>query len=277
MNNPLSFSAIKLNRLSREGESLNSASGFVVEAGNQYYLITNWHVVSGRDINTHELLEPDLEPVTLNTAIHIRQGEGEKKAPLTMGRWKRLTVQLYDDDNMPRWIELPANNEQLLKIDVVAIPLKSNLNSFQLVSAIQNNFIDSISTRSNMNFWSEISAISISAIDTEIEYGPSDLINVVGHPYGWSPNGTDKSTSAFWRRSSIASEIKETGIGITTEYPFFIDPCPLDGMTGSPVLGLKNDCIRLLGIYSDISTAGFGANAGLVWNASVLKDLISLS
>jgi hypothetical protein len=48
-------------------------------------------------------------------------------------------------------------------------------------------------------------------------------------------------------------------------------------MTGSPVVGMKNDRIKLLGVYSDSSTADFGANAGLVWDASLVKQLISAS
>jgi hypothetical protein len=46
-------------------------------------------------------------------------------------------------------------------------------------------------------------------------------------------------------------------------------------MTGSPVVGMKNDRIKLLGVYSDRSTEGFGANAGFVWEAFVVKELIS--
>jgi hypothetical protein len=48
-------------------------------------------------------------------------------------------------------------------------------------------------------------------------------------------------------------------------------------MTGSPVVGLKNDDLKLLGVYSDRSTAEFSANAGLVWNAWLVKELISSS
>ena len=48
-------------------------------------------------------------------------------------------------------------------------------------------------------------------------------------------------------------------------------------MTGSPVVGMKNDCIKLLGVYSDRSTAEFGANAGLVCGAWLVKQLISIS
>jgi len=50
MNNPLSYSSIKLDLFAKDGARLKPASGFVVEAGSQYYLITNWHVISGRDI-----------------------------------------------------------------------------------------------------------------------------------------------------------------------------------------------------------------------------------
>jgi hypothetical protein len=279
MNNPLSFSSIKLDRFSKDGVQLKPASGFVVKAGNRYYLITNWHVVSGMYDPTHKPRKPVIEPYLLKTAIHFHMGEGEKKAPLTMGRWNRLTIQLYDENDAPKWIELQANNQQQLKIDVIAIPLESNLKNLNFLQALNRiavprKFADSMPRTSNVSSWHEISAIFISAIETDIEYGPSDAVDVIGYPIGWAPTGSNKATPAFWRRSSIASEIIGLGIGTTSENPFFIDPCPLEGMTGSPVIGVKNDCLKLLGIYSDKSTAGFGANAGLVWNASVIKELI---
>jgi hypothetical protein len=48
-------------------------------------------------------------------------------------------------------------------------------------------------------------------------------------------------------------------------------------MTGSPVVGMKNDRMKLLGVYSDRSTAEFGANAGFVWGAWLLKELFRTS
>ena len=72
----------------------------------------------------------------------------------------------------------------------------------------------------------------------------------------------------------MASERYEIG---RTPNVFFIDPCALEGMTGSPVIGLKNDRVKLLGIYSDSSTVELGANAGLVWDALLLKELIGAS
>jgi hypothetical protein len=39
------------------GHDLGSASGFLVEAGTDRYLITNWHVVTGRDSYTGEPMD----------------------------------------------------------------------------------------------------------------------------------------------------------------------------------------------------------------------------
>ena len=274
MNNPLSFSSLKLELFSKEGNRLKPASGFVVEAGNQYYLITNQHVLSGRSIPVTEQEEPVLAPYTLKTSIHIHWGEGEKGFPLSMGMRRRITVPLYDDHNTPIWIEHPPKKQHQPIADIVALPIQMNekLRFNQTLSLFSGKFIGSLS---NTNYWSKVSAIPISVIDTEVEYGPSDAVHIIGYPLGWAPEGTDRSSSAFWRTSFIASEIYETGM--TRSDTFFIDPCAPDGMTGSPVVGMKNDCTKLLGVYSDRSTAEFGANAGLVWGAWQVKELIGAS
>jgi hypothetical protein len=249
----------------------------VVAAGDHYYLITNWQVVSGRDIRTRELLEPGLEPYTLTTSVHIRSGEGENAFPLTIGPWKKLSIELYGSDHQPRWVDLVHSARHAL-VDVVALQLPAELGL--MISHRKKQLFNKLRPDPlglNVEAWAELSAIPISAIDMEIEYGPSDPVDVIGHPLGWAPNGTNKPASAFWRRSSVASEIRRAGVGITSKDPFFIDPCPPEGMTGSPVIGMKDNCTKLLGVYSDRSTAGFGANAGMVWNASVVKELIGIS
>jgi hypothetical protein len=106
--------------------------------------------------------------------------------------------------------------------------------------------------KNESDVWSKVSAIPISAIDTDVEYGPPDPVHIIGYPLGWAPAGTDKSSSAFWRTSWIASEMNEPGM--IQANGFFIDPCALQGMTGSPVVGMKNERMKLLGVYSDLST-----------------------
>jgi len=262
MNNPLSYSSVKLDLFSKDDAHLKSASGFVVEAGDEYYLITNWRVVSSSDIPAGGQQEPVIEPYILKASIHIDGGKGE-----AIHR-QRITVQLYNDNKAARWIEHRANEQDRPMVDVVALPIQSNLmNMDKLLRTITGMPIDK-------NIGLKVSAIPISAIDTDVEYGPPDTVHVIGYPVGWAPTGTDKSSAAFWRTSSIATERYEIGMASGI---FFIDPCALEGMTGSPVIGMKNDRMKLLGVYSDSSTADFGANAGLVWDASLVKELIGAS
>jgi len=269
MTNPLSFSSVKLDLFSRDGGRLNSASGFVIEVDSQCYLITNLHVVSrGQQ-------EPSTKPYFLKTSVHIQGGAGEKSAPLWMGMRKKITVQLYDDSDSPQWIEHQANDEKQDKVDIVALPIQVNLASILFSGKISGIALDKGLRSENIDYWTKISAIPISAIDTDVEYGPPDTVHIIGYPFGWQPDGTDRTSSAFWRTCFIASELYEPGMRRADT--FFVDPCPSEGMTGSPVLGMNKDRLKLLGVYSDLSTEEFGASAGLVYGAWLLKELIRTS
>jgi hypothetical protein len=280
MNNPLSYSSVRLDLFSKQGNRLRSASGFVFEAGSQYYLITSRHVVCDRDIPADAQDKPVLEPYTMKTSIHSYGGEGEKTFPLSQGARQRMTVPLYGDDEMPRWIDLGTHKPQQPPVDVVALPLPVRwIDTLKLEQTLRQLGRIMLAGMDELGpwvksppYWGKLSAISISAIDTDVDYGPPDTVHVIGYPLGWSPAGVDRSSSAFWRTSSIASEVQECGLG--RPGTFLIDPAAPAGMTGSPVIGMKNDRLKLLGVYSDLSTADFGANAGLVWEARLLKELI---
>lgn len=270
MNNLLSFSSVKLELFSKDGGHLSTASGFIVEAGKQYYLITNWHVVSGGDTTTDGQQDSFVKPYTLKTSVHIHGITEEKIDVFSRGVRKRITVPLYDDNASPRWME---GNQH--RADVVALRINVNLTLKLFSGKIPGTGIEKGSWDEYPDYVTKISAIPLSAIDTDIEYGPPDTVHIIGYPLGWAPDGTDRTSSAFWRTSFIASEIYEPGMRRADI--FFIDPCAPDGMTGSPVVGIKKDRIKLLGIYSDRSTAEFGANAGLVCGAWLIKELIRAS
>lgn len=275
MNNPLSFSSVKLDVFSKDGVRLIPASGFVVEADKQYYLITNWHVVSGGKLHTSGQQVPVGTPYSLKMSVHIHGVTGEKSDVFSMGVRKRITVELYDDNGSPKWIECRANEENQPVVDIVALPIHANLTLKLLGGKIPGIIMDKGSWEKKTDYWTKISSIPISAIDTDEEYGPPDTVHVIGYPLGWEPDGVDRTSSAFWRTSFIASEIYEPGM--RRDNIFFIDPCAPTGMTGSPVVGMKNDRMKLLGVYSDRSTAEFGANAGLVYGAWLVKELIRVS
>ena len=274
MNNLLSFSSVKLELFSKDGAYLKSASGFVVDAGDRHYLITNWHVVSGRNISVDEQQEPIYGPYTLKTSIHFHSREGGKP-PLSMGTWQRITISLYDDNNVPRWMEYRASEPHKGMVDVVALPIQSHLIWSPFIGLTPGININKGSWAKDVNLWKKVSAIPVSAIETDVEYGPPDVVHIIGYPQGWTPEGTSKSSSAFWRTSFIASEIYEHGM--TRENIFFVDPSAPDGMTGSPVVGMKNDRLKLLGVYSDRAMQEFSAPAGLVYGAWLVKQLIGVS
>ena len=286
MNNPLSYSSVKLDLFSKDGVRLKPVSGFVVETGSNYYLITNWHVLSGRDISVRAVHDPVIEPYVLKTSLHLYTGRGEKNSLFSRGMWNRITIQLYDDNGAPRWIAGQTNQEHQPLADVVALPIQWELTFASRLSRdvqVRKSGLDNIPgllsswarDLTESPLWGKICAIPASAIDTDVKYGPPDTVYIVGHPRGWMPAGPEKSSAAFWRMSSIASEPNEPGM--IHESGFFVDPCAPEGMTGSPVVGMKNDGIKLLGVYSDCSTAEFGANAGLVWDARLVKELIGRS
>ena len=269
MNNLLSFSSVKVELFSKDNVRLKPASGFVVEVGNQYYLITNWHAVSGGQ------LELGMKPHLLKASVHIQGGAGEKPAHFSMSVRKRITMQLYDDNGSPRWIEYRTNDDKQHPVDIVALPIQVDLALSLFRGNIPGINFDKGSWVEKTDYWRKVSAIPISAIDTDVEYGPPDTVHVIGYPLGWQPEGADITSSAFWRTSFIASEIYQPGTRRTDT--FFIDPCAPEGMTGSPVIGMKNDRMKLLGVYSDLSTAEFGASAGLVYTAWLVKELIRTS
>jgi hypothetical protein len=283
MNNWLSFSSTKLDLFSKEGVRLKSASGFVLEVGNQYYLITNWHVVSGRDISARDVHQPALEPYTVRTALQTYV-TGEENDLFSRGLWNKITIQLYDDNNAPTWREGQANQRKQPLVDVVALPIpwaRTFASELSRDAEMRKGLSGQIPKGmmgpwTNLTpeplLWGKIRAIPLSAIDTDVKYGPPDMVYIIGYPHAWAPAGPDRTSAAFWRTSSIASEINEPGM--IHESGFFVDPAAPEGMTGSPVIGMKDNRLKLLGVYSDRSTAEFGAHAGLVWDACLIKELL---
>jgi hypothetical protein len=99
-------------QLSVRGTSLGTATGFLVERDEVTYLVTNFHVVSGRHPETHanERLDgawPDSVRILHNAAGHL-------------GKWHAREEMLYGADGRPLWLEHPGHGS---RVDVVALPL----------------------------------------------------------------------------------------------------------------------------------------------------------
>jgi len=100
----------------RETDSvLSSGTGFIYKYDNDYYLVTNWHNVSGRNPETGKCLSvktlavPDMISTLFRT----------KEQPANC---RRESILLYSDDSMfePIWYEHPEFGKA---VDVVAIKI----------------------------------------------------------------------------------------------------------------------------------------------------------
>jgi Trypsin-like peptidase domain len=92
------------------GQPMKSATAFVWKERSQHYLITNWHVITGRNTVSGKL-ETEARPDTLRALFNIRLGDFGKQ---------QYDIKIRDDDGRPRWLIYPGRGR---RIDVVALPL----------------------------------------------------------------------------------------------------------------------------------------------------------
>ncbi|MBC8204290.1 MAG: trypsin-like peptidase domain-containing protein [FCB group bacterium] len=107
--NPLSTSSLLI-ELYDDSKKLGIATGFIIEWENKHYLITNWHVVTGKNPRTGEIKMP-----TGNIPSYIQIWHYYKR----FGRWQKFQEELYYN-NEPRWLEHPQGRN----VDVIALPIE---------------------------------------------------------------------------------------------------------------------------------------------------------
>ena len=93
------------------GLSLGRATGFAISHNERHYLVTNWHVLAGRNPDTGTPISPTgAVPDAVGITFH-------RSAQL--GTWTARTVPVIDAEGKRLWMEHPAGRE----VDVVLLPL----------------------------------------------------------------------------------------------------------------------------------------------------------
>ena len=129
MKSDLLTSPVRL-ELHHEDTCLSSATGFLFEHGTSFplntYLVTNWHVVSGRHAFTNRPLRIDCAiPNRIRAFITVKsRGKNSWKDVLYGDETLRIDIPLYDGDNdssmdNPNWREHPMGSV----CDVAAIDI----------------------------------------------------------------------------------------------------------------------------------------------------------
>lgn len=92
--------------------NLSLGTAFTWKSGSEYFLITNWHNLSGKNPRTGQHLSPTAaEPDRIRVWWNIKGQLGAKVAGM---------VAIRDDDHNPLWWVHPQHQQ---KVDVVALPI----------------------------------------------------------------------------------------------------------------------------------------------------------
>jgi len=241
---PLSTQSLLVETMAN-GHSLMTATGFVVEQSGKFLLVTNWHVVAGRDPVTNQPTHPSAAiPDSIRIVHHVKGN---------LGSWRVIAESLYNEDGTPRWIE----HAQGQLIDVIALPLDS------LLAEI------------------EIYPFNLGLADADLVPQPAMSVSIVGFPFGLSAGGV----WPIWKTGHIATDpdIDFDGrpsflIDATTRSGMSGSPVIVRSSGGhktrSGVYVLAGGITtKFLGVYS--GRIRDEAELGRVWRPHVLNEILS--
>jgi hypothetical protein len=228
------------------------ATGFTIKKQEKLFLITNWHVVSGRNPTTKQLIsEFGMEPSHLVAWFHVRYDQDK----LT---WEPRTCRLYREDGNPNWMQHPMHGSN---VDVVALAIDnaSDIRSFPINTIAQSDFRVSV----------------------------SQDVFILGFPRGITGAGK----FPIWKRGSIASEPSAdleglpkclvdtatregmSGSPVIARYTGYYQN-NLDKPSGEDWFGQGE---QFFGIYSGrhIDQDELAAQLGIVWKARVIDEILA--
>jgi hypothetical protein len=239
-----------------KSQELAGGTAFYYQYNGGFYLVTNWHNVTGRDPKTKQPKHSQAAiPDVLK--IYIPSITGDKNV-----KFFEAELDLYQDEDcqLPIWWEHPLFSQ---KVDLVVIPMGT--------SPLGNSYKGSRVVTVNEP--------SVSC--SEVPFGAGQDVFTLGFPRLMDGEGL-----AIWKRGSIATEPSLDLGGLPKIY---IDTATREGMSGAPVFanGLISVRVsgqqisglahrnRFLGIYSGrVGDDTFLAQLGVVWKECAIIDTI---
>ena len=162
---PLTLTSLYL-KLQVNKHHLSTATGFVVQEQNRYFLVSNWHVFSGRNAETGKPLSDTAGiPDEVRIAHHLRKG---------IGHWRFHGESLLNSDGSPRWTAHPKGQE----VDVAVLEL------------------------SNVKLDVAIYPFDLSLAGLDMVPAPAMTVSVIGFPFGLRPN----VFFPIWKTGHVATD-----------------------------------------------------------------------
>jgi len=225
------------------GQPLSTGTGFVIQAANGPYLVTNRHNVTGRHQDTGALLSNTGGIPNEIVVIHNRNDH--------LGQWVPRVESLFAGDT-PRWREHPVLGA---RADFVALPL-TQLDDVVLYPYDTAN------------------------VGPAISVGPADTVSVIGFPFGITAGGAFGVWATGFMASEADIDFNDLPVLLidcrsrqgqsgspVIAYRSAGGVAMADGsqaMFGGPVW-------KFIGIYSGRINAE--SDLGIVWKASALNEL----
>lgn len=247
---PLSFVTIPITmRLTETKAELYTGTGFIYKYLEKFYLITNWHIITG--------LSPiDKKPISAHGGI-----PDEMLLSFLISskptKWAYYPLEIYLE-NASDWLIHPIHKE---KVDVIAIEI-GFLEEFEgIIRPINNYKFD--------NF--------------EVEIG--DDVFVLGYPYSFTGGGN----FPIWKRGSVATEPEIDYEGLPKFFidtaskpgmsgsPVIFRRVGVHGTSEKITAETRIGEIRdFIGVYSGrvIGESNFDAQLGIVWKKEVIEEII---
>lgn len=232
--------------------TLATGTGFVVFSNRRSYLVTNWHVLTGRDPITDEPTgSSSAKPSYLEAHVIV-----ESKVDQSLGK-VRYDLRLYDDDGRPRWLVHPTLGRA---VDVVAIEFGP------AYPARTEDFMPYDATE---------------PLDPAA-FTPTSEVSIVGFPFDLD----QRIDLPVWTRASIATEPE---LDFEGKPCFLVDARARPGQSGSLVIAYwtpertkltrrgniqigAGESWELLGIYSGRITAT--SDLGRVWKREAIRAVL---
>ena len=232
-----------------DGVQIGDATGFICKGDNTHYLVTNWHVLSGRDPETERPLSQTSAIPNRIQIWHHAKGQ--------LGSWVRKEVFLHEGDE-PKWKEHRLGKT----IDVVALP---------------------ISAHEDVDFY----PLDLGLAETDLIISPSEPVSIIGFPRGIAASGKFPIWKTAHVASDLDLDCDGKPIFVvdTTTKPGMSGSPVFARRIGGAMRTSKGfgimagEVTRFLGVYSGrINDDGTDAmdryNLGRVWKAEALKELL---
>jgi hypothetical protein len=258
---PTSLATVKVSAIDQSGAK-HPATGFLYTANGKTYLVTNWHVLTGRSPDQRATSSTG----TLVTHLEVTFHWTPDQKLVVPFKSVNNTYNVLDLTTMRgNWLE-----HQLSTVDVALVPVELPPNALSR---------------------------SLDQVEFEPDYDPSvgEEVFVIGFPRNLSV-GT--STLPLWKGGTVAND---PAVLIDGEPKHLIDCDTYEGMSGSPVIarrqsgllrtnadgGMAGDSIfgevrQFFGIYSGrVRRRNLCADEpyaitkfGVVWSAQVIRDIL---